>query len=79
MNAEELTPQAREFVRAGVWEDRLEQATQESMQRLGDAFGHMPILVPPVGGGGIPRHVVAQLAVALGRQVGVSRRELPWT
>lgn len=79
LNAEELTPQAREFVRAGVWEDRLEQATQESMARLGDAFGHTPVLVPPVGGGGVPRHVVAQLAAALGRHVGVSRRELPWT
>ena len=79
LDAADLDPAAREFVRAGVWEDRLEQATAAAMTRLEEAFGHEPVLVPPVGGGGVPRHVVAKLAAALGRHVGVSRRELPWT
>jgi len=75
----DLAPLAREFVRAGVWEDRLEQATKVSQDRLADAFGRAPLLVPPVGAGGSPRQIVAQVAAFLGRSVGVSRRELPWT
>lgn len=79
LDAALLTDEAREFVRAGVWEDRLEQATLLAMARLKDVFDHEPVLVPPVGGGGVPRHVVAQIAASLGRRVGVTRRELPWT
>ena len=30
------------------------------------------------GAGGVPRLVVAGIAVHLGRMVGVSRRDLPW-
>lgn len=79
LDAASLDAHAREFVRAGVWEDRLEQATAEAQERLGRGFGAAPILVPPSGAGGVPRHVVAQVAVHLGRMVGVTRRELPWT
>lgn len=75
---QELGTDAREFVRAGFWEDALEQATALSQQRLTESFGTAPVLVPPTGAGGVPRHVVAGIAAHLGRMVGVSRRELPW-
>ena len=74
----ELDPLAREFVRAGFWEDSLEQATEEAQQRLAEAFPEPPVLVPPAGAGGVPRLVVGGIAVHLGRMVGVTRRELPW-
>ncbi len=74
----DLDPLAREFVRAGFWEDTLEQATAEAQERLTQAFGTPPVLVPPAPGGGVPRHVVAAVAVHLGRMVGVTKRELPW-
>lgn len=74
-----LSGAAAEFVRAGVWEDRLEQATSESRDRLRAAFGHEPILVPPTGAVAAPRSNVSAVALHLGRQVGVTRRELPWT
>jgi anion-transporting ArsA/GET3 family ATPase len=73
-----LDPMAYEFVRAGRWEDQLEQATADSRDRLAQVFPSSPILVPPAGAGGVPRHVVASVAVHLGRQVGVTRRDLPW-
>lgn len=69
---------AAEFVRAGRWEDQLEQATAEARDRLGEAFPTGPVLVPPAGAGGVPRHVVTSVAVHLGRLVGVTRRDLPW-
>jgi arsenite-transporting ATPase len=75
----ELSSLEREFVRAGLWEDALEQATAESSERLARAFPEAPLLVPPSGPGGVPRHVVAGVAVHLGRSVGLTRRELPWT
>ncbi len=75
----DLPRDAREFVRAGVWEDRLEQATSESMDRLTEGFGHAPVLVPPSGAGGNPRNVVAKVAAHLGRRIGITRRDLPWT
>lgn len=74
----DLDPLAREFVRAGFWEDSLEQATEEAQQRLAEAFPEPPVLVPPAGVGGVPRLVVGGIAVHLGRMVGVTRRELPW-
>jgi arsenite-transporting ATPase len=75
----ELDPSAREFVRAGVWEDTLEQATAAARDRLAEAFPTAPVLVPPAGAGGVMRHAVASVAVHLGRQVGVTKRDLPWT
>lgn len=78
LDAASLDETGREFVRAGVWEDRLEQATEQAIGRLTEAFGSAPVLVPPVGGGSEPRHVVRQIAASLGRHVGVSRRELSW-
>lgn len=79
LDGAELGPLQREFVRAGVWEDRLEQATAEAQVRLRDAFGSEPVLLPPAGAGGQPREVVGKVAVNLGRYAGVSRRELSWT
>lgn len=75
----ELSALEREFVRAGLWEDALEQATAEASQRLASAFPEPASLVPPSGPGGVPRHVVASVAVHLGRSVGLTRRELPWS
>jgi anion-transporting ArsA/GET3 family ATPase len=73
-----LDPLAREFVQAGRWEDVLEQATAEARDRLSKVFAEPPALVPPSGAGGVPRHVVGGVAVHLGRQVGITRRDLPW-
>jgi len=78
LGEQELTPLQEEFVRAGRWEDELEQATAEARDRLSKAFSEPPILVPPAGAGGVVRHVVASVAVHLGRQVGVTRRDLSW-
>lgn len=69
----------REFVRAGRWEDELEQATAVARDRLAASFTETPVLVPPAGPGGVPRAVVLAIAVHVGRLVGLTRRELPWT
>ncbi|MEN0066049.1 MAG: ArsA-related P-loop ATPase [Myxococcota bacterium] len=74
----ELSPDQREFVRAGHWEDELEQATEESQARLAGAIPRPPLLVPPMMAGGTLRDVVAGVAAHLGRWVGVSKRELSW-
>lgn len=74
----ELSPDQREFVRAGRWEDELEQATAESQARLADAIPRPPLLVPPVVAGGALRDVVSSVAAHLGRWVGVTKRELAW-
>ena len=68
-----------EFVRAGRWEDQLEQATLNSQHRLTESLPVEPILVPPSGAGGVPKEVVGSVAVHLGRLVGLSRRALAWT
>lgn len=77
--AQPLDPLQREFAQAGVWEDRLEVATSSASSRLEEAFGQEPLLVPPAGVGSNPRAVVGKVALHLGRAVGVSRKELPWT
>ncbi|HHO50519.1 MAG TPA: hypothetical protein ENK18_06495 [Deltaproteobacteria bacterium] len=74
----ELSPLADEFVRAGRWEDELEQATAASQARLLETLPEPPLLVPPAPPGGIPREVVGSVATHLGRLVGISRRELRW-
>lgn len=74
-----LDPLAKEFVRAGRWEDRLEQATSEAVDRLGNAFEDPPVLIPPSGGGGVPSAIVSAVAVHLGRGVGLTRRDVEWT
>lgn len=79
LSTQELDPAAQEFVRAGTWEDRLEQATAASIGRLQEAFSHPPALVPPSGGGGVPREIVQAVAVHLGRMVGLARRDVQWT
>jgi anion-transporting ArsA/GET3 family ATPase len=75
----ELDPLQAEFVRAGRWEDELEQGTAESAQRIVEAFGREAFLVPPAPPGGGPKQVVESVAVHLGRLVGVTRRELAWS
>jgi energy-coupling factor transporter ATP-binding protein EcfA2 len=75
---ESLDGIGREYVRAGLWEDRLEQATAASSDRLAEVFGEPPVMVPPAAAGGIPRQAVAGVAVHLARQVGIARRDLPW-
>lgn len=77
--AQPLDPLQAEFVRAGKWEDELEQGTAESADRLLAALGREVVLVPPAQAGGVPKHVVESVAVHLGRLVGVTRRELQWT
>lgn len=72
----ELDPLQEEFVRAGRWEDALEQATAHSAERLTEALEQPPILVPPAPPGGIPAKVVESVAAHLGRLVGVARRDL---
>jgi anion-transporting ArsA/GET3 family ATPase len=72
----DLDDEAAEFVAAGRWEDRLEQATAEALDRLGAAL-EPPLLVPPATEGGRPCDVVRSIAVNLGRSVGVTRRDLP--
>jgi anion-transporting ArsA/GET3 family ATPase len=77
LSASDLDPLQTEFVKAGRWEDILEQATARSMDRLGEALPIDPVMIPPANG--VPRHVVGGVAVHLGRLVGVTRRELSWT
>ena len=72
----DLTDLQEEFVRAGRWEDALEQATAHSAERLTESLEHGPILVPPAPPGGIPSKVVESVAAHLGRLVGVTRRDL---
>ena len=79
LTQQELTGIEGEFIRAGRWEDQLEQATLRSRQRLIESLPVEPILVPPSGAGGIPKEVVGSVAVHLGRLVGLSRRALAWT
>ena len=79
LGAQPLDDLQQEFVRAGRWEDELEQGTANARDRLAEAMGTAPVLVPPAPPGGIPRDVVEAVAVVLGRQVGITRRELKWT
>ncbi|MEZ4238916.1 MAG: ArsA-related P-loop ATPase [Myxococcota bacterium] len=73
-----LDPLQAEFVRAGRWEDELEQGTALSAGRLTEALGYEPIMIPPAPAGGSPKQIVESVAAHLGRQVGVTRRELQW-
>ena len=75
----ELTAPEAEFVRAGRWEDVLEQGTAQSRERLRDGIGIDPVLVGPAGPGRSGRQVVQDVAVSLGREVGLTRRDLSWT
>lgn len=76
LSALELGPEAAEFVRAGRWEDELEQGTAASAARLVATLAVSPVLVPPAPPGGVPHQVVESVATHLGRQVGVGRKEL---
>lgn len=74
-----LDERQEEFVRAGRWEDRLEQATARATARLAEELPSPPIPVPPAGMGGVPKEVVGSVAVNLGRLIGLTRREIAWT
>lgn len=74
LEAQPLSARQAEFVAAGRWEDRLERETADALERLADL---QPVLVPPTSEGGRPIDVLRSVAVNLGRQVGVSRRQLP--
>lgn len=74
-----LDPEGAEFVRAGRWEDELEQATAASRDRLTAALPVAPVLVPPAPPGGTPRSIAEAVSVHLGRSMGLTRRDLTWT
>jgi len=78
MSAVDQTPQQAEFLRAGRWENELEQGTAASQQRLDAMLPGTPVLVPPAQSGGRPKQAVGSVAAHLGRLVGVTRRELAW-
>jgi anion-transporting ArsA/GET3 family ATPase len=79
LSGSELQPLQEEFVRAGRWEDQLEQSTAAAQERLTESLPDTPILVPPAPPGGVPRTVVESVSVHLGRLVGVTRRDLSWS
>jgi len=62
--------EARELVEAGLWEQRLEQATAEALARLrgGEAGGPGVVVLPVLGRGEGAAKVVGQLTAALARQ-----------
>lgn len=71
-----LDPIQAEFVRAGRWEDELEQGTAASAERLREGLHRDVILVPPATAGGSPDAVVEAVATHIGRFVGLTRRDL---
>lgn len=79
LSAAPLSEDAEEFVQAGRWDQALEEAAAEAQDRLTDVLGVEPVLVPPSGAGGNPREVVRNVAVHLGRHLGISKRELSWS
>ncbi len=79
LSASDLPTRSEEFVRAGRWEDELEQATAHSEARLAETLADVPVLVPPAPPGGVPRTVVESVSVHLGRLVGITRRDLAWS
>lgn len=73
-----LTGDAEEFVAAGRWDQVLEASAAEAQARITSALGRAPVLVPPTGVGGNPREVVRNVAIQLGRHLGVSKHDLVW-
>lgn len=78
LSAAGLGTEAEEFLAAGRWERALEEAAAEAIARLSLHFGAPPVLVAPAGGVRAPRDVVREVAVALGRPLGLARRDLTW-
>ncbi len=79
LGEEDLGPLQEEFVQAGRWEDELEQATARSRQRLREGTDSEPVLVGPAPPGGKAAAAVLDVAVALGRSAGLTRRDLVWS
>jgi len=79
LGSQSLGPDAGEFVRAGLWEKQLEEDTIESLARLNEAFERGAISVGTISSGQSHRNVVGEVAAALGRKVGVTKRDLAWT
>ncbi|MBX2797247.1 MAG: AAA family ATPase [Myxococcales bacterium] len=78
LGKQELTELQEEFLRAGRWEDELEQATASSRHRLAEAIPIRPVLVPPSTAGGTSAGSVQAVAAHLGRLVGIGRKQLGW-
>ena len=57
---------------------RIEEATATAMHRLSDELGVEALLVPPVAPGADAAGIAGEIAVVLGRSLGITRRELPW-
>jgi anion-transporting ArsA/GET3 family ATPase len=72
------TDQQREFLLAGKWEESLELSTHAALSRLEEMLGHKPMMIAPVSGDGLAKDVVRGVAVALGRTIGLTRREMLW-
>lgn len=78
LSGEVLAGDAEEFVAAGRWDRVLEEAATDATARLTDALGAPPVIVPPAGAGGNPREVVRNVAIQLGRHLGVAKRDFTW-
>jgi arsenite-transporting ATPase len=74
----DLSAQEAEFVAAGRWERELEDSVIATSSRLERVLDLEPLLIPPLGAGGVPRDVVEKVSVQLGRLVGLAKRELTW-
>jgi anion-transporting ArsA/GET3 family ATPase len=79
LSSVELPVDAAEMVAAGRWQWRLEDAVRQTSNRLSTVLDLEPILVPPIGVGGVPREVVASVSTYLGDLVGIPKRALDWT
>lgn len=79
LSVQDLAPEAEEFVRAGRWESDLEAATQEATTRLLAHIDATPSVVPSRPNGGRQAQVVEHVAVHLGRDLGLTRRDVSWT
>lgn len=79
LDATGLDHDAHAYLAAGKWEARMEDRTWSSLQRLSTSMRAAPLLVPAVAVGEGPRGVTAGVALALGRHVGLTRKDLPWT
>ncbi len=78
LSAAGLGAEAEEFLAAGRWERVLEEASAEAISRLEAAFGAAPALVGAMHAVRAPRDVVQEVAVALGRPLGLTRRDVAW-
>ncbi len=67
-----------ELLAAGRWELSLEMAVQSALARLAGSQGQAPIIVPPVGVGGVASQVARAVSRHLAGQLGLSEEDT-WT